>query len=217
VIVAEMMPGQGALSLEMGLNHPTGLVDLLNCTKLNEITRDKVYEALVVHPSGLKLLLASDHPRDMHMINQAANYEVIIKRLMGMARFVVLDLSVGLQPFAEKTLPLCDELIVVIEGVPNTIIHAAALIDDIAALGFAKKNIHVVLNNRMRSDTLLPSSQVQSSLGHEIICTLTPAPELFVQATRMQTPAVISQPESLTARQVSKLVDFLTEREALPR
>lgn len=217
VIVAEMMPGQGALSLEMGLNHPTGLVDLLNCTKLNEITRNKVYEALVAHPSGLKLLLASDHPRDMHMINQAANYEVIIKRLMGMARFVVLDLSVGLQPFAEKTLPLCDELIVVIEGVPNTIIHAAALIDDIAALGFSKKNIHVVLNNRMRSDTLLPSSQVQSSLGHEIICTLTPAPELFVQATRMQTPAVISQPESLTARQVSKLVDFLTEREALPR
>ncbi len=134
-----------------------------------------------------------------------------------MARFIVLDLGVGLQPFAEKILSLCNELLIVIEGVPNTIIHATALVDDIAALGISKKNIHIVLNNRMRSDTQLPSSQVQTKLGHEIISTLTPAPELFVQATRMQTPAVVCQPDSLTTRQILKLVDFITEREALPR
>ena len=67
-----------------------------------------------------------------------------------------------------------------------------------------RKNINVVLNNRIRSDTQLPSSQVQAKLDHEIISTLTPAPELFVQATRMQTPAVLCQPESLTARQINK-------------
>jgi hypothetical protein len=91
------------------------------------------------------------------------------------------------------------------------------LIEDIAAFGISKKNIHVVLNNRMRADTQLPSSQVQTKLGHEIISTLTPAPELFVQATRMQTPAVVCQPDSLTTRQILKLVDFNLEREALPR
>jgi MinD-like ATPase involved in chromosome partitioning or flagellar assembly len=124
---------------------------------------------------------------------------------------------VGLQPFAERILPLCNEILIVIEGVPNTIIHAKALIDDIAALGISRKCIHVVLNNRMRSDTQLPSSQVQTKLEHDIISTLTPAPELFVQATRMQTPAVICQPDSLTTRQILKLVDFFTEREAMPR
>jgi CheY-like chemotaxis protein/MinD-like ATPase involved in chromosome partitioning or flagellar assembly len=217
VIVAEMLPGQGALSLDMGASNPTGLVDLLGLTRLNEITRDKVRDALVGHPSGLKFLLASDRPRDMHLINQTANYEMVVKRLTGLARFVVLDLGVALQPFAEKTLPLCNEVLIVIEGVPNTIIHATALIDDIAALGISKKNIHVVLNNRLRSDTQLPSSQVQTKLGHEIVTTLTPAPELFVQATRMQTPAVVCQPESLTTRQILKLVDAITEREALPR
>jgi len=44
-----------------------------------------------------------------------------------------------------------------------------------------------------------------------------PAPELFTQATRMQTPAILCQPDSITTRQVTKLVDFITEREALPR
>lgn len=217
VVVAEMLPGQGTLALDVGVTHSRGLVDLLSLTKLSDITRDSVREALVPHPSGLKLLLASDRPRDMYLINQTANYEALVKKLAGVARFVVLDLGVGIQPFAEKILPLCNEVLVILEGVPNTITHTKALIDDIAALGTPKKNIKVVLNNRIRSETQLPSSQVQAQLGHEILSTLTPAPELFVQATRMQTPAILCQPDSLTTRQIVKLVDFVTEREALPR
>jgi Flp pilus assembly CpaE family ATPase len=217
VIVAETRPGQGSLALDMGVANVKGLVDLLGLAKLSEVSREKVRDSLTSHPSGLKLLLASDRPRDMHLVNQTANYEAIIKRMVGLARFVVLDFGVGLQPFAEKIMPLCNEMLIVIEGVPNTIIHAKALIDDVAAYGMSRKCIHVVLNNRMRSDTQLPSSQVQAKLGHEIITTLTPAPELFVQATRMQTPAVLCQPDSLTTRQIMKLVDYFTEREALPR
>jgi pilus assembly protein CpaE len=217
VIMAEMLPGQGALALDLGAVDSHGLADLLGVTKLNEITRERVSDTLVTHASGLKLFLSSDRPRDMHLINQSANYEIILNRLAGLARFLVLDLGVGLQPFADKILPLCNDIMIVIEGVPNTIIHAKALVDDIAALGINKHNIHVVLNNRMRSDTQLPSSQVQNKLEHEIIATLTPAPELFVQATRMQTPAVLCQPDSLTARQIMKLTDFITEREVLPR
>lgn len=217
VIVAEMLPGQGTLALDVGVTSSKGLVDLLSINKLSELTRDRVREALVQHPSGLKLLLASDRPRDMHLINQIANYETLVRRLATLARFVVMDLGVGIQPFAEKIITLCDEIFIVLEGVPNTIIHTKALIEDIAALGITRKNIKVVLNNRIRSDTQLPSSQVQAKLEHDILSTLTPAPELFVQATRVQTPAILCQPDSLTARQITKLVEFVTEREALPR
>jgi CheY-like chemotaxis protein/MinD-like ATPase involved in chromosome partitioning or flagellar assembly len=217
VIIAEMLPGQGALALDMGLTNSKGLVDLLGVTKLNEITRESVRAALTPYGSGLKILLASDRPRDMNLVNQTANYQALVKTLATMARFVILDLGMGLQPFAEKVLPLCDQTLIVLEGVPNTIIHTRALIDDISALGINRKNINAVLNNRIRSDTQLPSSQVQTKLDHEIVSTLTPAPELFVQATRMQTPALLCQPESLTARQISKLVEYITEREGHPK
>lgn len=217
VIVAEMVPGQGTLALELGLTSTKGLVDLLSLGKVSELTRDKLREMLTNHGSGLKLLLSSDRPRDMQLTNQVSNYEAVASGLAGLARFVVLDLGVGIQPFAPKLIPHCDEILVLLEGVPNTITHTKALIDDIASFGINRRNINVILNNRIRSDTQLPSSQVQTKLDHEIIGTLTPAPELFVQATRMQTPAVLCQPESLTARQVNKLVDFITEREALPR
>ncbi len=217
VIMAEMLPGQGALALEMGLTVNKGLVDLLGISKVSDITRDKVREALTHHGSGLKVFLSSDRPRDMHLINQSGNYQAILERLSGLARFVVLDLGVGIQPFAQMILPGCNDAFIVLEGVPNTIIHARALIEDIAAMGVNKNSIKAVLNNRIRSDTQLPSSQVQMKLDHELITTLTPAPELLVQATRMQMPAVLCQPESLTARQVGKIVEFITEQEAMPR
>lgn len=217
VIVAEMLPGQGTLALDVGVTSFNGLVDLLNINKLTEISRERVRETLVPHRSGLKFLLASDRPRDMYLINQIANYEMIVRRLSALARFVILDLGVGIQPFAEKVLRLCNELFIILEGVPNTISHTRALIDDIASQGVSKRNIKVILNNRIRSDTQLPSSQVQAKLEHEILSTLTPAPELFVQASRVQTPAILCQPESLTARQITKVVEYVTEQEALPR
>ncbi|MBI4762255.1 MAG: response regulator [Chloroflexota bacterium] len=217
VIVAEMLPGQGSLALELGITATKGLVDLLSLSRVSDITRDKIREMLIHHGSGLDLLLASDRPRDMHLISQVANYEALVAGLSGLARFVTLDLGVGLQPFAAKTLPKCNEILILLEGVPNTIIHTKALIEDIASLGVNKRNINVVLNNRIRSDTQLPSSIVQNKLGYEITATLTPAPEVFTQATRLQAPAVLCQPESLTARQIGKLVDFIVEREALPR
>jgi pilus assembly protein CpaE len=217
VIVAEMLPGQGTLALDVGVTGTKGLVDLLGISKLGEVTRERVRDALVQHGSGMKLLLASDRPRDTHLNSQTANYEALVRRLAALARFVVLDLGTGIQPFAEKTLPLCNEVLIVLEGVPNTVIHARTLMDGIVTLGISRKNINLILNNRIRSDTHLPSSQVQAKLEHEILTTLTPAHELFMQATRVQTPAVLCQPESLTARQVMKLVEFITEREALPR
>jgi pilus assembly protein CpaE len=217
VIVAEMLPGHGALSLELGVTGSRGLVDLLGVGKLSDITRDSLRESLIHHTSGLSILLASDRPRDMHLINQNANYEEITSRIASLARFVVLDLGAGLQPFTQKVLAHCNEVLVVLEGNPNTVTQTKSLIEDLVAFGVNLHNISTVLNNRMRSDTQLPSSQVQARLNHEILATLTPAPELFVQATRLQTPAVLCQPESLTARQINKIVEFIVEREALPR
>lgn len=217
IVVAEMLPGQGSLALDLGTAGSESLADLLGVSKVNEITYERVSEDLINHPSGLKLFLSSDRPRDLHLINQIDNYEAIVKRLAGLARFLILDMGVGLQPFAERVIPLCNEVVVVIEGNPNTVVHARALIADINSLGLQKNCIHVALNNRVRSDTQLPTSQVQAKLEHEIITTLTPAPELFAQASRMLTPATLCQPDSLTSRQIMKVVDLITERETQPR
>jgi MinD-like ATPase involved in chromosome partitioning or flagellar assembly len=141
------------------------------------------------------------------------NYEVLITRLSSLARFVVLDMGNGLPAFVQKILPMCDERMIVVEGVQGTIQHTKLLINEIADLKIERKSISVVLNNRMRTESQMQQAQVQEKLGHPIVATLTPAPEAFVQAMRMQTPAVICQPTNMTSQQFLKIADAVLERE----
>lgn len=212
VILAELTPGRGTLGLDLGLTGGKELNDLISGS-LVEVTREKVAAALVPHVSGIKLLAATESPRDVSLTSQVNNYEALVLRLASLSRFIVLDLGTGLPPFVQKILPMCSERIVVVEGVPNSIYHSKILIDEIAALGIDRKAVIAVLNNRVRSETQMPWTQVQEKLNHSIAITLTPAPELFFQAARNQTPAVVCQPTNVTSQQFLKFADQVLERE----
>lgn len=212
VILAELTPGQGTLGMDLGAPNQKGLTELLQGNVV-EVTREKVQSFLMPHNSGLKLLLASENPRDVTLTSQVQNYEVIVSRLATLANFIVLDLGNGLPAFVQKILPMCNERIIVVEGVPSSIQNTKLLIDEVANLQIDRRSISVVLNNRMRTEAQMQLSQVQEKLGHSIAATLTPAPEAFLQATRLQTPAVICQPTNMTSQQFLKLADTFLERE----
>ena len=212
VILAELTPGQGSLALDLGLSTDKGLANLLGRPPV-EVTRSNVADQLTAHDAGFKVLLASDHPRDFHLINQVSQYENVVARLSKLGRFIVLDLGMGLPPFVQRILPLIHELVVLVEGVPNTIVHTRALIQDLIEFGTNTDRIAVVLNNRSRSESLMPWAEVQEELGHPIAATLTPAPDLFAQASRLHTPAILCQPESLTTQQIDKLVERVIKHE----
>ena len=212
IILAELTPGQGSLVLDLGVENENGLSEILGMAPA-EITRDSVSKQLFQHAAGFKVLAASNHPRDFHLSNQVTQYENLVARMAGLGRFIVLDLGMGLPPFVQRLLPQIDELIVLVEGVPNTITHTRALIDDLIEFGIDKNHIAAVLNNRVRSESQIVWAEVQKQLEHSIAATLTPAPELFLQASRLKTPAVLCQPESLTTQQIAKLVERISEHE----
>lgn len=213
VALVEMVPGKGTLGLDLGMNNQKALGQLLSGTP-SEVTRERVKNALIPHISGVKLMLASDHPSDVHLISQVAQYQATLEKLSSLTRYVVLDLGSSLPPFVQKLLPACNDTVIVLEGVSNTILHTQALIEELIKLGLKKERITVALNNRIRSDTLLTVSAVQDKLGHPITVVFTPAPELLTQATRMQTAAVLCQPDGVTAKQILKLADHLIQNEA---
>jgi pilus assembly protein CpaE len=212
VILAELTPGQGTIGSDFGYQNQKGLTELLQGS-VAEITREKVESSLTPHNSGLKLLLASENPRDVTLTSQVKNYESLVASLSTLARFVVLDLGNGLPAFVQKILPMCSERFIVVEGVPGIIQHTKLLIDGIVDLKIDRKSISVVLNNRIRTESLMQLAQVQDRLGHSISATLIPAPEAFAQATRLQTPVVICQPTNMTSQQFLKIADDVLERE----
>jgi len=212
VILAELTPGQGTFAINFGVSNHKGLTEILQGS-LAEITREKVQAFLAPHNSGVKLFLASDNPRDITLTSQVEKYETLISRLSSLARFVILDMGTGLPAFVQKIFPMCTERIIVMEGTPSTIQHTKMLINNIADLNIDRKSISVVLNNRQRSEAQMAWTHVQEKLEHSISSTLTPAPELFLQAERMQTPAVMCQPTNMTSQQFLKIADGIIERE----
>jgi CheY-like chemotaxis protein/MinD-like ATPase involved in chromosome partitioning or flagellar assembly len=212
VILAELTPGLGTLGMELGEPNQKGLAEILR-GKTIEITRDKVQSSLVPHNSGVKLFLSSENPRDVELVSEVKNFEIVAARLASLARFVILDLGAGLPTFAQKLLPMCNERFVVVEGNPSSILHTKILIDEMMSLGIDKSTIYVVLNNRQRLEGQISWTQVQEQIGHQIAATINPAPELFMQASRLHTPAVLVQPSNLTSKQFLKIADSIIERE----
>lgn len=212
VIFAELRPGLGTLGMDLGIPNQKGLTEILQGT-VAEVTREKIQSTIVSHNSGLKLLLASENPRDVNLISQTQNMEAMVARLTTLARFIILDLGAGLPTYAQTLLPMCNERVVVLEGSPNMIEHTKLLIDEIASLNIDRHTIIALLNNRQRSEGQLSVAKVQDKLEHPIAATLTPAPELFLQAIRVHTPAVISQPSNMTSQQFLKIADAIIKRE----
>jgi len=169
----------------------------------------KIQSALESHNSGLKLLTASENPKDINLISQVENFSSLVARLVTLGRFVILDLGAGLPTYTQRLLSFCNERVVVFEGLPNTIDHTKILIDEIASLNIDRNTIIALLNNRQRSEGQLSANKAQERLEHPIAATITPAPELFLQAMRVHSPAVISQPSNMTSQQFLKIADAI--------
>jgi len=212
VIVAELRPGMGSLGPDMGDPDPKALAGLLS-GNVAEMTRQKVREKLFIHDTGLRLMFGSTHPKDAALMNSVASMDTLVNRMSFLSPYLVLDLGASLTPVAQKLAPSCDLVFVLVEPVPNSVVHTKMLMDDLAGLGLQKRSIKVVVVNRIRSDTQLPLSAVEDKLGQAPVVTITPAPELMYTAARNNTTVIAVRPDSLTAQQFSRLASVVLEFE----
>jgi CheY-like chemotaxis protein len=212
-IVAEIQQGTGTMGLELGFEKYDGFAALLQSPS-DTISGEKVKEALNKHKSGLQLLLASEQPKDTPLIESLPQYKAVYKHLASMPEYLLLDFGAGLPRITQALLPQCDHVIVLIEGVQNTITHSKLLLKDLEELGLDESKITIIMNNRFRSEQLLSLSQVEKGLDAHITVTFTPAPELHVQAARLKSVGILLQEEGITKQQFKKLAQTITELKA---
>ncbi len=145
VIVAELRPGQGTISLELGTANPMGLINLLQ-KKSDEISAADVGRELVEHKTGLRLLMASHQPSDAQFTLAIPQFNKVVNHLATMAKYTVLDLGPSLPPASEKVLENCDLILVGVSPEGNAVIHTKALLDDLSLqvprLGSHKRSSH---------------------------------------------------------------------------
>jgi pilus assembly protein CpaE len=211
VIAADFRPGYGSLGLELGYSKPEGLKRLLQ-RKSEDISRSAVEGELVHHVSGIRLLLSASQPSEALNPCEADQFEAIARQLSFLARHIVIDLGPGYGLVTDKIVRMADEILMVIDPIPNTVAQGKALIQDLVNAGMGEGRIQLILVTRSRSNVQLTGSQIQDRIGQKLNTVFTPDPELAYLASNNNVPIILQQPESLAAQQFLRLANEIHQR-----
>ena len=206
VVVADFRPGCGTIGLELGYSMSQGLSRLLSLSPA-EIDPYVIDQELVEHSSGVHLLLSSPQPQDAKYAHAVENFDAIAQHLPFLAHYVVLDLGSSLTPANRQVLEHCDQIILVLEPVPQTVAQAKLFLEYLTEQGKDGDRTLVALVNRLRAGMQLPLGQAQDQLGRNVSAIFTAAPELAYQAVVNYMPMILRQPDGITAQQFTSLAE----------
>lgn len=212
VIVSDFRPGAGTLGLETGLPSVPGLNQLLQMP-VGEITSQSVEAALVTHSSNVRFLLSSPEPQDARYVTYVDHFVAIANFLAHLSPLTILDLGSLVTPINEKILPMCNEVVVVVEPVSQTVFQTHCLIDYLHKINIGDGQIITVLVNRVRAGVQLALSQVQDQLGRKADVIFTAAPDIVYQAQVDNKPLLlVKQVENVTTQQILQMAEKVSQR-----
>jgi len=210
VLVADFRPGSGDISTDLGYVSPEGLNRLLEL-KPAKIKAEDIENEVLIHSTGVRLLLSSQNPLDATQISKVDSFKAIAQHLPYVSNYIIIDLGSSLHLATQTLAKLCDEILIIVEPSPINIRQTKVLIENLYSMGIGEGRMRVALINRVRSSLQMNWSQVEEQLGKKIDTIFTPAPELAFQASVSSTPMMVQQAGSITAQQFEKLAVSITQ------
>jgi DNA-binding response OmpR family regulator len=196
VIAVELRPGHGSWLTNLNLKQPDGISRLL---KLHPegITTAAVNEQLQsVHP-GIHLLTASRQPDDVKLLSATRQMQKISRLLPLLSSMVILDMGAGDLLNLNEMSALCDEIYVLLNSYPSSILRAQKLINDLTTFGFGNtKPLNLIF---MKSpDGVVPSSvrEIEGFLKRPVTSVIPSQPDIAFQAETQAKPLLSIDPNS---------------------
>jgi len=211
VILADLHPGSGSLSLMLGLTQSQSLAALVT-KPVGDINQRAVGAQLVSHASGLRVLPCAVAPGEAGLMNNVTQIEAIVKTLNTMCKLLVLDLGTGIVEATRRIAPMCETVTVITDPTRPSVLQTKALLADLNTLGLTTGKIDVVIVNRAPSSIQMSWQQVEQLLGYKVALIITPAAELAQQAVEAGMPMVLVRPESFTAEQIKQLTTQVVQK-----
>ncbi|MEK6221606.1 MAG: response regulator, partial [Chloroflexota bacterium] len=208
VTLAELRPGHGSVSLMLGYPKSDSLNKLLKM-EAGDINITDIEKSIVTHSTGIRLLLASFTPSDEELLANSDHVSNILKRLGQIAAYTIVDYGAGLPSAIAPSIATCNKIILAVEPVPATLLHAKELISNLESAGIQKFNIKPVLVSRIRLELTLSNDEVQEELGIPLAGVITPAPELAYLSSMRHQPMIMQEPESITFSQIKRLTNTI--------
>lgn len=213
VVAVELKPGQGSWGVELDIANSYGLEKLL-ALPVDEITAAAV-EKLAVHTSfNVRLLMASEKSQKISLPDLPEKTLAIIKSLNSSIPVLVLDIGNPYLAGFSKIHKLCDQLIVLTDAFPATVLRTRKLLGTLQFEAPKKSRyIDTVFYNHIRSEAGLTAEQITKLLpGTTIKFMIPPVPEQVFQANQKYIPLYHIQPEGLFSQQVNELSRAICQR-----
>ncbi len=210
VILADLQPYIGAVSLQLGLHMRNSLATLL-AKPACDVNESAVKSCLLSHRSGLQVLPAAPGLSEGNTDISTEHMSAILNQLSGMADNFILDLGANINPAVQLALQRSNRIILVTEPDQIALDLAKNAINSICDLGVGGSTLSVVMVNRTRSGSTYLKTEIEEMLGSTLLTVITPAPEMFFRANKEGMPVAIAQPDTLTADQLKELAKLVVE------
>ena len=210
IMVAELRTGMATAALQLGLPQHDGLGAILD-RPIGQIDDAFIEAQLDEHQSGLLLLGSRSDPIRTAKRGSAEHAAAVVRHLGATARYLFLDLGVGLDEVNERVLGRCRHVVLAVE--PNSIALSLAeeLLEEMnKALKIPRHRISLILIKRSRSAASYTKEEIEEQLGHSLIGMIPPAPELAFESSKQRTPMVLVHLDSLVVRQYRNFAKDLT-------
>ncbi len=211
-VLADFRLGAGIIGLSLGFPQAAGMASILAHTA-HEITPRLVESQLVAHNSGLRALTSSTSAREMQQNVSTDAAVATVRALRQLGRPLVVDLGCGHTPINGSLLREMDQIILVSDNHPISLMMARELGRELASWDDGgADHLHFVIVNRSQPAQQLALADIERLAGHPVRAMLAPGAELILQALQARVPAVIAQPAAMYSSQVIKLAEEISAR-----
>jgi DNA-binding response OmpR family regulator len=192
----------GMAAAHLGLNPSHGLNSLL-MLEADAIDLPHIEAALTAHPSGLRLLAATERPVD------SARISAIFDRLLSLCDICLFDLGSGLSQTARVISQRCHDFILVLDSDRVTLIQAQHVVRGLNEALLSHNALKMVWVNRRGLPTDLAQAAIRATLDHDPITVIGPASVALYEAIEQGQPLMLSQPDHPVTVQMRMLANSL--------
>lgn len=202
-ILVELRPSFGTLSCQLRQNPMGNLGDILD-TPPEQIGAVQLGSVICPASSGLQILFGPQEATVWKPID-SRHSEAVLKGLLGMAEYVVLDLPDQPSEATQTAVELCDFVVVVTEREPAAIQAGNRVVRFLEAWGIKGMNVGAIVVTRTVFPNTLKVDEVQSGLGCPIVGLIPPEPAACLKAVNVGIPMVIVQRDNDAARNLAEI------------
>jgi pilus assembly protein CpaE len=163
-LIVDLKAGLGEVTLFLGVRSRYTMLDAID--NLHRLDQEFLKELVVKHKSGLEILAGSDL-FDRPGASDSGSLEEVFRLLGRQYDYILVDAGAQMNACVVASLYTADTICLVSNPDVPSVRNAQRLLDRIGQLGASGDRVRVLLN-RASEPLPIPSTQIESALGHPI-------------------------------------------------